>query len=95
LLVELPIVLPQDMFHLRNGAKQRLAAGAHRAVVNGPSDLRITPTFEAQARVSGETERVSSLGQNSHCGCMRRRRKRPGTDMGHGGWPDRSLIKWN
>jgi hypothetical protein len=25
LLVELQIVLPQDMFHLRNGAKQRLA----------------------------------------------------------------------
>jgi len=25
LLVELEIVLPQDMFHLRNGAKQRLA----------------------------------------------------------------------
>ena len=35
-LVELQGVLPQDMFHLRNGAKQRLAAGAHRAVVNGP-----------------------------------------------------------
>jgi len=54
LLVELPIMLPQDMFHLRNGAKQRLAAGAHRAVVNGPSDFCITPTFGAQARVSGE-----------------------------------------
>jgi hypothetical protein len=37
LLVELQVVLPQDMFHLRNGEKQRLAAGAHRAVVKGPS----------------------------------------------------------
>jgi hypothetical protein len=63
LLVELPIVLPQDMFHLRNGAKQHLAAGAHRAVVNGPSDFSITSTFEAQARVSGETERVSYWGK--------------------------------
>jgi hypothetical protein len=82
LLVELPIMLPQDMFHLRNGAKQRLAAGAHRAVVNGPSDFCITPTFGAQARASSETERVSSLGQNRHCGCMRRRRKLTGN--GHG-----------
>ena len=49
LLVELRIVLPQDMFHLRNGAKQRLAAGAHRAVVTGPSAFCITPTFGAQA----------------------------------------------
>jgi hypothetical protein len=49
LLVELQIVLPQDMFHLRNGAKQRLAAGAHRAAVNGPSASCITPTFGAQA----------------------------------------------
>jgi hypothetical protein len=48
LLVELQIVLPQDMFHLRNGAKQRLAAGAHRAVVNGPSAFFITCTFGAQ-----------------------------------------------
>src|SRR5712671_3850487 len=47
-LVELQVVLPQDMFHLRNGAKQRLAAGAHRAVVNGPSAFSITPTFGAQ-----------------------------------------------
>ena len=62
LLVELPIMLPQDMFHLRNGAKQRLAAGAHRAVVNGPSDFCITPTFEAQARASGETERCQLIG---------------------------------
>jgi hypothetical protein len=51
-LVELQVVLPQDMFHLRNGAKQRLAAGAHRAVVNGPSDFCIIPTFGAQAIVS-------------------------------------------
>jgi hypothetical protein len=41
-LVEMGVVLPQDMFHLHNGAKQRLAAGAHRAVVNGPSDFCIT-----------------------------------------------------
>jgi hypothetical protein len=44
LLVEL-VMLPQDMFHLRKGAKQRLAAGAHRAVVNGPSKFCITSTF--------------------------------------------------
>jgi hypothetical protein len=43
LLVELQIVLPQDMFHHRNGAKQRLAAGAHRAVVTGPSGFSTTP----------------------------------------------------
>jgi hypothetical protein len=73
LLVELQIVLPQDMFHLRNGAKQRLAAGAHRAVVNGPSAFCITPTFGAQAIVSGQAERVSSSGQSRHCGCVRRR----------------------
>src|ERR1700687_2208524 len=47
LLVELQVVLPQDMFHLRNGEKQRLAAGAHRAVVKGPSAFCITPTFGA------------------------------------------------
>jgi hypothetical protein len=57
LLVELQVVLPQDMFHLRNGAKQRLAAGAHRAVVNGPSAFCITPIFGAQAIVSGQAER--------------------------------------
>jgi hypothetical protein len=43
LLVEFKVVLPQDMFHLHNGAKQRLAAGAHRAVVNGPSAFCIIP----------------------------------------------------
>jgi hypothetical protein len=43
LLVEFKVVLPQDMFHIRNGAKQRLAAGAHQAVVNGPSTFCITP----------------------------------------------------
>jgi hypothetical protein len=73
LLVELQVVLPQDMFHLRNGAKQRLAAGAHRAVVNGPSAFCITPIFGAQAIVSGQAERVSSSGQSGHCGCARRR----------------------
>src|SRR5712664_682813 len=51
LLVELQIARPQDMFHLRNGAKQRLAAGAHRAVVNGPSACCITHPFGAQACV--------------------------------------------
>ena len=50
-LVELQVVLPQGMFHLRNGAKQRLAAGAHRAVVNSPSDICIIPAFCAQAIV--------------------------------------------
>jgi hypothetical protein len=50
----LETVLPQDMFHLRNGAKQRLAAGAHRAVVNGPSDF--CTTFGAQAIVSGQAD---------------------------------------
>jgi hypothetical protein len=44
-LVDLPTVLPQDMFHLRNGAKQRLAAGAHRAVVKGPRDFCIMTTL--------------------------------------------------
>ena len=63
LLVDLQVVLPQDMFHLRDGAKQRLAAGAHRAVVNGPSAFCITPTFGAQAIVSGQAERVSSSGK--------------------------------
>jgi hypothetical protein len=36
-------------FHLRNGAKQRLAAGAHRAIVKGPSDFCIMPTSTTQA----------------------------------------------
>jgi hypothetical protein len=63
-LVELQVVLPQDMFHLRNGEKQRLAAEAHRAVVNGPSDFFITPTFGAQAIVSGQAEGVSSSGRS-------------------------------
>jgi hypothetical protein len=70
-LVELQIVLPHAMFHLRNGAKQRLAAGAHRAVVTGPSAFCITPTFGAQATVSGQAERVSSSGQSRHCGSPR------------------------
>jgi hypothetical protein len=51
-VAELQVVLPQDMFLLRNGAKQRLAAGAHRAVVNGPSDLRIISGFRTQATAS-------------------------------------------
>jgi hypothetical protein len=51
-LVELQVALPQGMFHLHNGAKQRLAAGAHRAVVNGPSDFDTTPTLAPQAKVS-------------------------------------------
>ena len=50
--VELDVVLPQDMFHLRIGAKQLLAAEAHRAVVNGPSDFCIIRTCGAQAIVS-------------------------------------------
>jgi hypothetical protein len=48
-LIELQGVLPQGMFHLRNGVKQRLAAGAHRAAVNDPSDYCIRATFVAQA----------------------------------------------
>src|SRR5215207_8162172 len=58
-LVELQVVLPQDMFHLRNGAKQRLAAGAHRAVVNGPSDFCIIPAFGAQASKRVSTYKVA------------------------------------
>lgn len=50
--VELEAVLPQDMFHLHIGAKQHLAAGAHRAVVNVPSDSCITRSVGAQAIVS-------------------------------------------
>ena len=70
-LVELQIGLPHDMFHLRNGVKQRLAAEAHRAVVIGPSDFCIRSTFGAQATVSAQAERVSSSGQSRHCGCPR------------------------
>jgi len=53
--VELDAVLPQVMFHLRIGAKQRLAAGAHRAVVKGPSDFCIMSAAEAQALALGWT----------------------------------------
>jgi hypothetical protein len=45
------LVLPQGMFHLRNGAKQRLAAGADRAVVKSPRDIPIISTLGAQAIV--------------------------------------------
>ena len=51
-LVELQVVLPQGMFHLHIGAKQRLASGAHRAVVNGPSSLSIMASSRAQALAS-------------------------------------------
>jgi len=51
-VAELQVVLPQDMFLLHNGVKQRFAAGAHRAVVNSPSDFRTIPTSGAQAIVS-------------------------------------------
>jgi hypothetical protein len=47
--VGLEMVLPQGMFHLRIGAKQHLAAGAHRAVVNVPSGLCIIPAAGTQA----------------------------------------------
>jgi hypothetical protein len=57
MLGELWIVLPQGMFHLRDGAKQRLAAGAHRAVVNGPSHFRIMSTFGTQASASEQLVR--------------------------------------
>jgi hypothetical protein len=40
LFVEFKVVPPQDMFHLHNGAKQRLAAEAHRAVVTNRSLAR-------------------------------------------------------
>ena len=46
------LVLPRDMFHLRNGGKQRLAAGAHRVVVKGPSDFSITPSSSGKADVN-------------------------------------------
>jgi hypothetical protein len=59
-LVELQVVLPQDMFHLRNGAKQRLAAEAHRAVVNGPSNFCITITLGAQAVASSQAVGAAS-----------------------------------
>jgi hypothetical protein len=60
-LIELHVGLPHDMFHLLSGAKQRLAAGAHRVVVNGPSDFRITPLFGAQA-VSGAAAKGVTWG---------------------------------
>ena len=47
------VELPQGMFHLRIGAKQRLAAEAHRAVVKGPSNSCITSLSGSQAIVSG------------------------------------------
>ncbi len=62
-LVELQVVLPQGMFHLHRGAKQRLASGAHRAVVNGPSDIRITACSGAQA-IASEHE-----PDNRHAAC--------------------------
>jgi hypothetical protein len=49
-LVDLQVLLPQDMFHLQNGAKQHLAAGADRAVVNGPSDFHIISAAGTQAQ---------------------------------------------
>ena len=99
-LVELQIVLPHDMFHLRNGVKQRLAAGAHRAVVTGPSAFCITPTFGAQATVSGQAERVSSSGQSRHCGCPRpspkmtpdRTSQRQPTKMARNGGPHKTTM---
>ena len=64
--VELQVVLPQDMSHLRIGVKQRLAAGAHRAVVNGPSSkpntLNLCRSSEGSLlRLSSFGERVSLL----------------------------------
>jgi hypothetical protein len=56
------LVLPRDMFHLRNGGKQRLAAGAHRVVVKGPSDFSITPVLCVQAIVSGQAEGCQFIG---------------------------------
>jgi hypothetical protein len=80
-LVELPIVLPQDMFHLRNGAKQRLAAGAHRAVVKGPSDFCITPAFGTQATVGrarvGEAARTMAVTAPRHLPRQRPAARRP------------------
>ncbi len=56
-----------------NGAKQRLAAGAHRAVVNGPSDCCIRPTLGTQPRVSKRLRRHGRAGQfmKSPCGLPR------------------------
>jgi hypothetical protein len=56
------VVLPQDMFHLRKGAKQLLAAEAYRAVVNGPSKLCIIRTCGAQAIVSKHQSMKSPCG---------------------------------
>jgi hypothetical protein len=64
-LVELPIGLPQDMFHLRNGAKQRLAAGAHRAVVKGPSGFCIMAAFGTQAIGSDQARAKAMSGDGS------------------------------
>jgi hypothetical protein len=89
-VVELQIVLPQDMFHLRNGAKQRLAAGAHRAVVNGPSDLRIILTLGAQATAS----EINSRSRRAACralpspGNTHRARRRRST-------PPAALCSWS
>jgi hypothetical protein len=62
LLVECKVGLPQDMFHLRNGAKQRLAAGAHRAVVNGPSAFCIIPMRLGKGHPSQKLARQPDVG---------------------------------
>jgi len=59
--VGLEMVLPQGMFHLRIGAKQHLAAGAHRAVVNVPSDLCIIPAAGTQAREGPPSVRLEDV----------------------------------
>jgi hypothetical protein len=56
------VELPQGMFHLRIGAKQRLAAEAHRAVVKGPRNSCITRLSGAQAIVSGRQPMKPSCG---------------------------------
>jgi hypothetical protein len=60
--VELPGVLPQGMFLLRHGVKQRFAAGAHRAVVNSPSDFCTICASGAQATVSAHQRMKSPRG---------------------------------
>ena len=47
MLVEM-LVCHKTWFLLHNGAKQRLAAGAHRAVVNDPNVFVITPNSNDQ-----------------------------------------------
>src|SRR4051812_18469175 len=48
-VAELEAVPPQDMFHLPDGAKQRLAERTRRAVVDGPNDFHSILAFGARS----------------------------------------------